>query len=138
MRSFSDFTSLVNEMMDEFGSDAILITKLDGGAYDPATAKKSVVMGQITIKCIFMDLTLQSNGEGTRERSLIKAGDKVLYVRPSDELLPILMPDGILAVDSSDDKVIVGGHTYDIVTTKVVDPTASGTSPILFELYLRR
>jgi hypothetical protein len=138
MQDFSDFIGLVNDMMDEFGTVGTLVVNLEGDGYDPATGTTNSVTADIPIKCIIMDLTLQSNGAGTRDKTLIQDGDKVLYVRPSDELLPILMPDGILAVDSSDDKVVVGGHTYDVVTTKVLDPTASGTKPIMFELYIRR
>lgn len=135
---FSDFFAMVNDMMDDFGSQGILVTKLANGEYDPATSTNNVITADIAITCILMDMTLQSNGAGTRDKTLIRDGDKVLYVRPSDELLPILMPNGILEVDSADDRVVVGGFTYDIVTTKIIDPTASNTRPLLFELYLRR
>lgn len=138
MQDFSDFIGLVNDMMDEFGSTGILLTQLDAGEYDPATGTANVITGEIPIRCIFMDLTLQSNGSGTRDRTLIQDGDKVLYVSPSAALIPALMPNGVLEVDSSDDKVVVGGYTYSVVTSKVIDPTASGTNPIMFELYLRR
>jgi len=138
MQDFSDFIGMVNDMMDDFGSQGVLITQLSTGDYNPATGTNVVTNSEIPITCILMDLTLQSNGAGTKDKTLIQDGDKVLYVRPSTELLPILMPNGILEVDSADDKVIVGGFTYDIVTTKIIDPTASNTTPLLFELYLRR
>lgn len=138
MQDFSDLIGLVDSMMDEFGLTATLVTTLDGGDYDPTTGTITPIVENIPIRCILMDLTLQSNGAGTRDKTLIQDGDKILYVRPSDTLLPILMPNGILAIDSADDKVIVGGYTYDVVTTKTLDPTASGTAPIMFELYIRR
>lgn len=138
MQDFSDFISTVNMMMDEFGTTGTLVTQLSTGEYDPATSTNTVVRGEIPIRCILMDLTLQSNGAGTKEKTLIQNGDKVLYVRPSDELLPILMPNGILEIDSSDDNVIVGGQSYGVVTAKVIDPSATGLKPVMFELYIRR
>lgn len=138
MQDFSDFIDAINEMMDDFGTTGMLVTQLDAGEYDPETGMNTVITGEIPIRCILMDLTLQSNGAGTRDKTLIQDGDKVLYVRPSDTLLPILMPNGILEFDSSDDKIKVGGVTYGVVTAKVLDPMATGTLPIMFELYLRR
>ena len=138
MQDFSDFIGAINEMMDDFGTSGFLITQLGAGEYNPATSTTEVITGEIPIRCILMDLTLQSNGAGTRDKTLIQDGDKILYVRPSDELLPLLMPNGILEIDSSDDRVRVGGLVYDVVRTKVVDPSATGTKPIMFELYLRR
>jgi hypothetical protein len=138
MQDFSDFIGLVNSMMDDFGTSGVLVTTLKSGEYDPATGTATNLSGEIPFRCILMDLSLQSNGAGTRDRSLIRDGDKVLYVRPSDVLLPLLMPDGILEFDSADDKVIVGGVTYGVVTSKVIDPTATWQKPIMFELYIRR
>lgn len=138
MKDFSDFISGITGMMDDFGLSAVLITQHDIGEYNVATGIKPVLVGEIAIRGIMMDLTLQSNGLGTRNKTLIQEGDKIFYVKPTQHLLPILMPDGVLAVDSTDDRVIVGGATYKVVTTKTVDPTASRTQPLLFELYLRR
>lgn len=138
MRDFSDFIGGINGMMADFGLNAVLVTQLDMGEYDVVTGVKPVVTGNIPIRGIMMDLMLHSNGAGTRPNTTIQAGDKVFYVRPTDYLLPILMPDGVLAVDSTDDRVIVGSTTYKVVRTKTVDPTSSRTTPLMFELYLRR
>lgn len=138
MQDFSDFAGLVSSMMDEFGGNATFITQIDTGEYNPATGTNTVVTSEIPIRAILMDLTLQSNGQGTKDKTLIQDGDKVLYVRPTDYLLPILMPDGVLVVDSADDRVIVGGIKYKVVTMKAIDPTASELQPLLYELYIRR
>jgi hypothetical protein len=138
MQGFSDFIELVNSMMAEFGTTGVLVTHLADGEYDPATGTSAAITGDIPIKCILMDLTLQSNGASTRDGTLIRDGDKVLYVRPSDVLIPILMPNGILEIDSADDRVVVGGVSYRIVTSKVIDPSATGQNPIMFELYVRQ
>lgn len=138
MERFSDFIGLVNSMMDDFGTTGVLTTHLADGEYDPATGTAAAITGDIPIRCIIMDLTLQSNGAATRDKTLIRDGDKVLYVRPSDVLLPLLMPNGILEIDSSDDRVVVGGISYRIVTTKIIDPSATGQNPVMFELYIRQ
>lgn len=138
MRDYSDFAAGIDSMMADFGTNAFLVTQLDTGEYDAEAGVKPVVTSQIPIRGIIMDLTLQSNGLGTKVRTMIQAGDKVFYVKPTDYLLPILMPDGVLAVDSTDDRVVIGKATYKVVTMKIMDPDASGTAPILFELYLKR
>ena len=138
MQNFSDFSSVVNDMMADFGSAGILTTQLDFGEYDPTTGVKSVVTADMTVYGILMDLSLQSNGLGIKDKTLIQAGDKLCYLKPSEELLPILMPDGIVVVDPADDRIAFGDVIYKIVTVKVLDPTSSRTKPIYYELYLRR
>lgn len=138
MQDFSDFILVVDDMIKDFGSVGVLTTQLESGDYDPSTAKNTVVTADITVYGIIMDLSLQSNGLGIKDKTLIQAGDKICYLRPSDELLPILMPDGILVIDPADDRVAFGNVTYKVVTVKVLDPTSSLTKPIYFELYLRR
>lgn len=138
MQDFSDFTGVVSSMLSDFGSAGLLTTQLDAGEYDPTIGKKPVVTSDIPVFGIVMDLTLQSNGWSTKNNTLIQNGDKVCYLRPSAELLPILLPDGILVVDPADDRISFAGTVYKIVTVKVMDPSSSGTKPLYYELYLRR
>lgn len=138
MQDFSDFSGVVNDMLTDFGSAGILTTQLDAGEYDPSTANKTIVTADIVIYGIVMDLSLQSNGWSTKANTLIQSGDKMCYLKPSAELLPILMPDGIVVLDPADDRVTFGDVTYKIVSVKVTDPTSSGTKPLYYELYLRR
>lgn len=130
MQDYSDFHHVVQDMMGDFGTPGLLLRPREA-EYDPDTGTAEAGVDELPITCILMDLTLQSNGAGTREKTLIRDGDKVLYVQPADGLGTVLA-----AVDSATDKVVVGGVTYDVVTTKSLDPTAS--DPILFELYVRR
>ena len=138
MQDFTDFSATVSALLTEFGSAGFLITQLDAGEYDPATGSKSVITADIPVYGIVMDLSLQSNGWGTKTNTLIQNGDKLCYLRPSAELLPILMPDGILVVDPADDRIVFGGVAYKIFTVKVLDPASTGTKPLYYELYLRR
>lgn len=128
MQDFSDFHEMVREMMKDFGTQGTLVSRT-GGDYDPATGEVSVSDTETSITCILMDMTLQSNGSGTKDKTLIQDGDKVLYVEPSPN---------VQSIDSTSDKVVVGGITYDIVTMKMIDPTATNSSPLLYELYLRK
>jgi hypothetical protein len=138
MSNFSDFIETVNALMEDFGLDATYTTIIGMGEYDPALGSAPVSVGEIPIRAIMIDATLQSNGLGVRANTNIVAGDKILYVRPTDYLLPILMPSGVLEVDTADDRVLVSGVSYKVVTMKAVDPNATGTNPILYELYIRR
>ena len=87
---------------------------------------------------ILMDLTLRSNGAGTKDKTLIMDGDKVFYTRPTDELSAALMPNGVMDISKSDNRVTIAGTTYKVVTIKWVDPMATMAVPVMFELYLRR
>ena len=138
MQDFNDFIGVVASMIHDFGSTGILVTQPDDGTYDPTTSTITSTSGEVMVQCILMDLTLKSNGAGTVPKTLIQTGDKVAYVSPTAVLIPILMPNGVLKVTSSSDKLKHGGFVYDIVTTKVVDLSADGSSPIMFELHLRR
>lgn len=138
MQDFKDFIGVVTTMIHDFGTTGILTTQPNDGEYDPATGTTNAVAGEVMVQCILMDLTLQSNGAGTLPKTLIQTGDKVAYVSPTALLVPVLMPDGVLRITASSDKFRAGGYTYGIVTTKVVDLSADGKSPIMFELYLRR
>jgi len=138
MQDFSDFHDAVREFMDEFGSYATYVAQLDVGEYDPATGTNSTNVSEFQVRAIMTDMSLRSNGLASKLNTLIQEGDKVLYVQPTDSLLPILYPYGILVVDPTDDKIIIAGVTYKVVTAKTVDPTGSVNKPILYELYVRR
>lgn len=138
MANLSDFFSVVKELIKELGGTATYITPSGENTYDPATGSVTTTMSEIQMEGILMDLTLQSNGLGTRLGSMVEQGDKVFYARPSDSVTPALMPQGSLLVNTANDKVVVGGITYQVITIKTVDPNATGTNPVLFELYLRR
>lgn len=138
MQDFSDFRDAVRDFMDEYGAEATYITQMDVGSYDPATATNTVNIGEFPVRAIMAELSLQSNGAKSKYRTVIREGDKMLYVEPTADMLPILFPSGMLEVDPTDDRIILGGVTYKVVTAKVVDPTAGLTLPILWELYVRR
>lgn len=129
---FSDFHETVTAFMSEFGFSATYL-KQGAGTYDPATSQNTAVVTEIPVQAILLDLTLKSNGLGTEAGSLIQAGDKQMFVRPTEQAKYRATP---LGVNPTGDRVQVGTVTYKIVTFKEINTTAS--EQILIELYIRR
>jgi hypothetical protein len=124
-----DFIETAAEMMSEFGATA-LYTKTIQGVYDPSTGLVGApVVIEAPVRAIVMDLTLQSNGYSVKFGTQIQAGDKEIYVEPTNQLR-------LLGIDPATDSIKVGGVTYKVVTSKETNPT--GTYPIMFYLYARR
>ena len=138
MQNFNDFIGVVASMIHDFGSIGTLVAQPVSAEYDPVSGTANAESCEVLVQCIVMDLTLQSNGAGTMPKALIQVGDKVAYISPTVLLMPLLMPNGVLKITGSSDKFIHGGYTYTVITTKVVDLSGDGSSPIMFELYLRR
>lgn len=138
MQDLRDFIEAVGSMIDDFGTVGVLLTRSDDGEYDPKTGLVSVVSGEVMVQCIVQDLTLQSDGDGVIPETVIKDGDKVAYVSPTAALIPMLMPDGVLKINSQSDRFIVNDEVYGIVTVKVFDLSVDESKPILFEIYLRK
>ena len=138
MSDVSDFVMMVKDMMTDFGTTGVLFTQPDDGTYNPATATTTVTNGSITVTCIIMDRTLNSNGAGVMYRRMIEEGDKMVYVSPTATLIASLMPNGVLKMTAASDRFTVQGYTYGIVRAKVIDLSSDGSKPILFELYLRK
>lgn len=125
---FEDFDRTVLELMNEFGTTGKFV-KTKTGAYDPNTGTTTTVVVEATVQLIVMDLTLQSNGYSVKYGTMIQAGDKEIYIRPTDQMQ-------LLGIDPATDAVKVGDVTYKVVTHKEVNPT--GTHPIVYSLYVRR
>jgi hypothetical protein len=129
---FEDFDHTVLHFMNEWGSDFQYIRSVDG-EYNPATGSTSSTEKKFLVRGIMMDMTLQSNGLGTRYGTQILAGDKQFFMQP-----PNKATDGApaLVVNPTTDRIKLGNVLYSIVTFKEVNPT--GADPIVFELVLRR
>lgn len=130
--SFGDFDGVVQEFMDDFGFTATYI-KGGEGTYNTATGENVVTNEEIPVRAILMDRTLQSNGLGTQLGSLIQAGDKQLYIQPTQKTDTSATA---IVVNAAADRVRIGSVTYDIVTSKEINTTAD--DQILIELYIRR
>jgi hypothetical protein len=131
-----EYKQLVRDMVAEYGAQATYIRNLGDGAYDPATGVNTQLPAEIPIQAIVMELTLQSNGQQLVNGKMIQWGDKVMYVIPTEGMLPVLQPEAGFIVEGYDDSVRVGTVVYKVVTMKVVDPTM--VNAIMYELYVRR
>lgn len=130
--NFDDFDATVLEFMNDFGFNATYLQSSEG-TYDPSRGENVVTTTEIPIRAILLDRTLQSNGIGTQPGSLIQAGDKQLFIQPTQKVDIDATP---LVVNPSSDRVRVGADTYKIVTYKEINTTAA--DQILIELYIRR
>lgn len=125
-----DLEQTVVEFMNESGFIAHI--NRTTGEYDPAQSEYVETVVDVPVRAILMDLTLQSNGLGSKLGTEILAGDKQLFVQPpQSDSGPIS-----LQLDPSKDTVSVGAVAYKIVTVKEINTT--GAYPILYELYIRR
>jgi hypothetical protein len=128
-----EFDNTVLAMMREFPSVSATYKQYVDSVYNPSTGTMSQVEVATSVQAILLDLTLRSNGLGTRFGTEIMAGDKQLLVRPPHKDGTVPQP---LTINTATDRVNVGGHDYKIVTLKEINPT--GTDPILYDLYIRR
>lgn len=127
-----DFDLTVLEFIKEMGASGTLLQAVEG-VYDPSTGTVSTSDTEIAVEGILMDLTLQSNGLSTKYNTLVEAGDKEFLMRPPHKTSDLASP---VEISPASDRIVIGGFTYKIVTSKELNPT--GVDPVLISLYLRR
>jgi hypothetical protein len=128
-----DFDLTVLEFIKDYGAEDAYIVQPSTGAYNPATATAAGNPTLLPCEGILMDLTLQSNGMSTKYGTVVEAGDKEFMMRPPHKTNAYETP---VTIRPSEDQLVIGDITYDIVTLKELNPT--GTNPVLISLYLRR
>lgn len=124
MSAFNPFLRVVSDMMRRFGGDGTML-KISGGVYDPITSTMSSAESEYPIRAMLFDYVPRLDGSGLEKSSLIRNGDKQLFIKP-DEGMPAPEPH---------DKITFGGITYSVIVVKALDP--SGSQPIYYELFLR-
>ncbi len=124
MAALDPFIRTVLNMMNMFGGDSILVVSSEG-AYNPQTSSVSRTETQHAIKTLAFDYIQKHDGESVMSNTLIRSGDKQLYVQPSTFPRP----------RAKTDSVIYKGIKHSIVTIKEINP--SGTSIVLYELFIR-
>lgn len=117
-------------IVDFFNDDPLTATyhQYLQGSYDPSTSEYSITQVDTPMQAIMLDLTRSSNGASSKFGTNISEGDKEIYLKP--------IPSSSIIPDPTSDKVTVGSWTYKMAVVKSLDPT--GTSPMLYNLYLRR
>ena len=120
-----DFISTVNTFLIEFGGPAVFV-RVNAGVYDPILSKVTQTEFLYNTTAIMMDYIKKDEGVKDRENSLIRSGDKQVFIRP---ILNGPYPkQGV-------DFIEMAGVRRKIVSVKEVNP--SGLEPIFFELYVR-
>lgn len=126
-----DFDKAALELVREFGGSGTYV-KTTLGAYDPTTATAASSVISIPLIVAMFDLNNPQNGYGTKPGTALQAGDKETYILPPTKQGQA----DILPLDTVNDRIVVNGISYNIVTMKEVNP--SGSDPLLYIFYLRR
>ena len=124
MSAFNPFLRVVSDMMRRFGGDGTML-RIVNGTYDPDTSTMMPAETTYPIRAMIFDYIPRLDGSGLEKSSLIRNGDKQLFIK-TDPVVPAPEPN---------DKITFGGVTYSVVVVKSLDP--SGAQPIYYELYLR-
>jgi hypothetical protein len=113
-------------MMARSGGDATLVAPTGEPVYDPETSTVVSPQASYPIRVLVFDYILKTQGIGTMDSTLIRSGDKQVFVKPSPDV-----PTPKARIDS----IIFQGHKYNIVVVKELNP--SGSNVVLYELYAR-
>lgn len=103
------------------------------GDYDTSTSEYAIVKVDTPVKIILLDFDRISNGLSSKFGTEVLAGDKELYLLPTQKADPLAIP---INPNPTSDRITVAGTTYKIVVVKSADPT--GSNPLLYNMMLRR
>lgn len=124
MAAFDPFIRTVSDMMRRFGGNGVLeVTK--GGVYNPETSSVEPQVIEYAMRAMIFDYVPRMDGAGVENKSLIRNGDKQMFVKTDPEL----------PAPEANDRITFGGITYAVIVAKELNP--SGSAPIYYELYLR-
>lgn len=114
----------VLNMITRYGGTSVL-TVSSPGTYDVSTSSVIEINTDYTVKMIAFDYFQKVSGMNTEINTLIRNGDKQVF------MLPEANPRPTPAVDS----LVYNGIRHSIVSVKDLNP--SGSQSILYELYIR-
>lgn len=123
----------VAAMMARFGTDAS-ITVAGATEYDVETSQNVVSYRDYPVRAMFFDYIRKTEGEGEENNTLIKSGDKQVYVQPPQQAGQDPLPH----LQANKDFITVQGTQYKIITVKQINPSLAVNDCILFELYIRQ
>lgn len=130
MTTIDDFDRVVLAFMQD---DPLTVTyQSNSESYSDVTAINTVSTVNIPCKAIFLDHQLRTSGDSAKDGTLIRQGDKLLFMRPPEKSDTYRLP---LVINQTLDRILVGTVSYKIVTFKQTNPSASDC--ILYEIYLR-
>lgn len=123
----------VASMMSKFGTTAYISVAISE-EYDPSTSENTVSYQDYLVNIMVFDYVRKTEGEGAEHNTLIKTGDKQVYVQPPQKTeVGIALPH----LNANRDFLKIGDKTYKIVTVKQLNPSLAQENCILYELYIR-
>lgn len=128
------FDRVVSQMMKKYGGSAT-INVVTGAQYDPTTSENIVTTVDYPVRAMFFDYVRKNEGVGTENNTLIKTGDKQVFIQPTHKADPLAAP--IPQIDPSKDKLTIGNTQYKIITVKQVNANMTDEGCILYELFVR-
>jgi hypothetical protein len=127
------FDRTVASMMSKFGTTAYISAAISE-VYDPSTSENTVTYQDYLVNIMVFDYVRKTEGEGTEKDTLIKTGDKQVYVQPPQKTeVGLALPH----LNANSDMLKIGSKTYKIITVKQLNPALSQDSCVLYELYIR-
>jgi hypothetical protein len=128
----SDFDAAVAAMFSDFGGTAYYL-RGNAGNYDPSQGEYTATQTSIPVSAIVLDFNLKKDGMGEAGDSLVKVGDKQVFIRPPQKTEPF---SSSISIDTTSDRIQIGSTVYKIVTFKEINTSAD--NQVLIELYVRR
>jgi len=127
------FDRTVASMMSKFGTTAYISVAISE-EYDPSTSENTVTFQDYLVNIMVFDYVRKTEGEGTEKDTLIKTGDKQVYVQPPQKTeVGLALPH----LNANRDMLKIGSNTYKIITVKQLNPSLAQDSCVLYELYIR-
>jgi hypothetical protein len=125
--STSEFNSVVTEFFDVQGwSCTAYIQKYTDGGYDVNTSEGIVNLTEYPIRAIPFDYVNKFQGTSTQDGTLIRTGDKQVFIKPSQY---------VASINPESDKLRMNGTVYKIITVKEFNPTLDNV--LYYELFVR-
>lgn len=131
MSTSEDFDRAVLEFIAD---DPLTVTyQSNSQSYSDTTATNTITTVSIPCQAIFLEVDPRKvTGDGAKDGTQIRDGDKLLFMRPPEKTDPLRIP---LVINPVLDRIVVGTTIYKIVKMKQTNPSAANC--ILYELYLR-
>lgn len=124
--STSEFRSVVSEFFDVQGWSTTATLIKTTSTYNPATSESIVTESRFTMQAIPFDYINKFQGASQQTGTLIRSGDKQVFLKP----IP-----SVIDIDPTADKLQIGSKVYDIITVKECNPTL--TDSLYWELFVR-
>jgi hypothetical protein len=127
------FDRVVANMVNKFGTTAYVSVAVSE-VYDPLTSENVVTYQDYPVNAMLFDYVRKNEGEGEAQNTLIRTGDKQVYIQPPQKTdIGLALPH----LSANRDFFKINDKIYKIVTVKQLNPSQQQVNCILYELYIR-